>query len=121
LRRILGTAFPTDLSVIVQQVIATDRQLAGRYQVGHRPNGSRFALAWLALNVGDQRLSADELLAMLAELCIGLATHELNGPSVLVPVAFEPAQPTDLGRTNGFRPDPLAHHVNNIRSAERPE
>lgn len=108
LRHVLGTAFPADLAVVVQQMVATDRQIAGRYQVGQRPDGTQFALAWLALQVGEQRVSADELLAMLAELCIGLATHELKGPSVLIPVKFETTQPVDLWRANGLPPDPLA-------------
>ena len=118
LQRVLGSAFPADLAVVVQCVIATDRQLAGRYQVGQRPDGKRFALAWLALQVGDQHVSADELLAMLAELCISLATHELRGPSVLVPVAFESTQPSDHRRANGFQPDPLSPNRGSAGSIE---
>ena len=118
LQRVLRCAFPEDLAIVVQCVIATDRQLAGRYQVGQRPDGKRFALAWLALQVGDQHVSTDELLAMLAELCISLATHELRGPSVLVPVAFESTQPSDHRRANGFRPDPLSPNRGSAGSIE---
>jgi hypothetical protein len=63
-------------------------------------------------------MSADELLAMLAELCISLATHELHGPSILVPVAFESTPPIDYRRANGFRPDPLSPNHGSTRSVE---
>jgi hypothetical protein len=62
-------------------------------------------------------MSTDEVLGMLAELCISLATHELIGPSVLVPVAIE-STPIDHRRANGFRPDPLSSNHGGTRSVE---
>src|SRR5207249_9588623 len=44
LRRALGAPLPAELAVVVQQVIKAERQLAGCYQVGQRPDGTRFAL-----------------------------------------------------------------------------
>lgn len=113
LGRVLGAPLPAELAVIVQQVITAERQLAGCYQVGQRPDGTRFALVRLALQVNGRRLSPDELLAALAEQCIGLATQ--HSTSVLVPIDFEPGQPappTDVRRLSALRPDPLAPHPN---------
>jgi len=119
LRRVLGAPLPAELAVVVQQVISAERQLAGCYQVGHHPDGTRFALVRLALQVNGRRLSSDEMLAALAEQCIGLATQ--HSPSVLVPIDFEPtqaaqptpaAQPSDVRRLAALRPDPLAPPAN---------
>jgi hypothetical protein len=106
LRRALRGPFPAGLTVVVQQVITTDRQLAGCSQLGQRPDGTRLALVRLALQVNGRRLSTDELLAALAEQCIGLATRE--SPSVLVPIDFEPRQPAGVRRLDALRPDPFA-------------
>lgn len=113
LQRVLGAPLPAELAVVVQQVITAERQLAGCYQVGQRPDGTRFALVRLALQVNGRRLSPDELLAALAEQCIGLATQ--HSASVLVPIDFEPGrteQPADIRRLTALRPDPLAPHTN---------
>lgn len=112
LRRALGTPLPANLAVVVQQVIRTDRQLAGCYQVGPRQDGARFALIRLALQVNGRRLSTDELLAALAEQCIGLVIHDSGGPCVLVPVELEPAPPDEPSSRPRLRPDPLAPHAN---------
>ena len=117
LQRAFGAPPPTELAVVVQQVIATDRQLAGCYQLGQRPDGTRFALVRLALQVNGRRLSTDELLAVLAEQCIGLATQQ--SASVLVPIDFEPAQPSDVRRLSALRPDPLAPDANGAAQRER--
>src|SRR5439155_23001134 len=93
LQRALGAPLPPHAAVVVQQVIRTDRQLAGCYQVGQRPDGCRLALIRLALQVDGRGLDTDELLAALAEQCIGLATQDSGGSSVLVPVELGPARP----------------------------
>lgn len=119
LQRALGAPLPGDLAVVVQQVIMTDRQMAGCCQVGQRPAGGRFALIRLALQVNGRRLSTDELLAALAEQCIGLATREGGSPSVLVPVELEPVEPAEVGHLRALRPDPLAPHPNGSGAGER--
>jgi len=98
------------LSVLVQQVIHTDRQLAGCYVLGQRADGSRFALVRLALQVDGHRLSTDELLAVLAEQLVGLATQQSS--SVLVPIDLVPA-PAPASRTARVLPPyPLAPNTN---------
>lgn len=119
LERVLGDPLPGNLAVIVQHVIRTDRQLAGCYQIGQRPDGSRFALIRLALQVNGRRLSTDELLAVLAEQCIGLATQLSGGPSALVPIELESAQQQEAKRLNPLHPDPLAPRPNGSRSGDR--
>lgn len=106
LRRVLDDALPADLAVVAQHVIATDHQLAGCYQVGQRPDGPRFALIRLALQVNGRRLATDELLAVLAEQCIGLAAQG-NGPTVLVPIDLEPASAPEPHRLTALPADPL--------------
>ncbi len=114
LQRALGAALLADASVIVQQVIVTDHQVAGCCQVGQRLDGEPFALVRLALQVNGHVLTTDELLAVLAEQCIGLATQQ--GVSAIIPVELEPTvanghTPTPLS------PDPLAPHANGSRRA----
>lgn len=114
LQHALGGSLLADVSVIVQQVIVTDHQVAGCCQVGQRPDGDPFALVRLALQVNSHVLTIDELLAVLAEQCIGLATRQ--GVSVIIPVELEPTAangdtPTALTR------DPLAPHPNGNRRA----
>ena len=116
LRHALGVSFPVDTAVIVQQVITTDRQLAGCYQVGQRPDGGHFALIRLALQVNGRVLTADELLATLAEQCIGIATQQSGGVSVVIPIELEPLPPPEEHRLPAPRPDPLAPHANGHRS-----
>jgi hypothetical protein len=117
LQRALGAPLPAGLAIVVQQVIATNRQLAGCYQLGQRPDGSRFALVRLALQVNGRRLTTEELLAALAEQYIGLATQE--SASVLVPIDFEPGQQSQARRPTALRPDPLAPHPSSAARGER--
>jgi len=119
LQHALGAPLPDDLAVVVQQVIKTDRQLAGCCQIGQRPAGGRFALVRLALQVNGRRLGTDELLAALAEQCIGLALRECGSPSVLVPVELEPVGPAELGHLRPLRPDPLAPRPNGSGAGKR--
>ena len=116
LRRVLGVPLPAELAVVVQQVIRTDRQLAGCYHLGQRPDGRRFALVRLALQVNGRRLTTDELLAVLAEQCIGVLTQ--HSPSVLVPVELEPG-PAESRPPTPLRPDPLAPHPGGAVTGDR--
>ena len=104
LRRTLGTQFPTGVAVLVQQVIVTDRQLAGCYQLARRPDGVDLALIRLALQVDGRDLAMDEMLSVLAEQCIGLAVSQAGAGGVLIPIELGPAR-----RHEGERlpPDPL--------------
>jgi hypothetical protein len=117
LQRALGAPLAADLAVIVQQVITTERQLAGCYQLGTRRDGAQFALVRLALQVNGRRLSTDELLAALTEQLVGLATQ--GSPSVLVPIDFEPGQPAEARRLTALRADPLAPRPNGALRGER--
>ncbi len=116
LQRALDAPLPTGLAIVVQQVIATDRQLAGCYQVGQRSDGSCFALVRLALQVNGRRLTTDELLAALAEQYIGLVGRD--SASVLVPIDFEPGPP-QAQRLTALRPDPLGPHPSGAARGER--
>jgi len=104
LRRALGMQFPTGVAVLVQQVITTDRQLAGCYQLARRPDGADLALIRLALQVDGRDLAMDEVLSVLAEQCIGLAVHQAGSGGVLIPIELEPARRNENER---LRPDPL--------------
>jgi hypothetical protein len=117
LQRVLGAPLPAGLAIVIQQVIATDRQLAGCYQVGQRPDGNRFALVRLALQVNGRRLTTDELLSALAEQYVGLAMRESAG--ALVPIDLEPGPPAESRRLTALRPDPLAPHSNSAACGER--
>ncbi len=117
LEHALGEAWNTEIAVIVQQVITTDHQLAGCYQIGLRPDGVRLTLIRLALEVDGRQLSIDELLAVLAEACIGVATQQQGGSTVLVPVELAPGQPASKNITT-LRPDPLVTHPNGVKAAE---
>ncbi|MCC6176197.1 MAG: hypothetical protein IT305_12900 [Chloroflexi bacterium] len=108
LRRTLGAQFPTGAAVLVQQVICTDRQLAGCYQMARRPDGPDLALIRLALQVDGRQLLMDEMLSVLAEQCIGLAVHQTGGAGVLIPVELEAARRTEDRRVDALRADPLA-------------
>ncbi|HVC35563.1 MAG TPA: hypothetical protein VNL16_18800 [Chloroflexota bacterium] len=110
LRRALGAPLPPELTVLVQQIISTDRQLAGCYQLGQRTDGTRFALVRLALQVDGRCLTSDELLAVLAEQLIGLATQQSTG--VLVPIDLAPGVPPESRSALVLRPDPLTPRTN---------
>ena len=105
-QRVLGDTLPPHLAVLAQQVIATDRQLAGCYQVGQRPDGSCFALIRLALQVNWRRLSTDELLAALADACIGLA-NQSGAAGVVVPIDLPASEPSTASSLHTLRSDPL--------------
>jgi hypothetical protein len=104
LRRALGSQFPTGVVVLVQQVITTDRQLAGCYQLARHPDGADLALIRLALRVDGRDLAMDEMLSVLAEQCIGLAVHQAGAGGVLIPIELEPARRLE---SEHLRPDPL--------------
>ncbi len=107
LQKILGDLLPTDIVVVVQQVIPAEGQLAGCCQIGQRKDQRQFALVRLALQVNGKRLSTDEMLAALAEQLIGLAMKEAEGFDFRVPIRIEPTAEASETRTT-FRPDPLA-------------
>ena len=110
LRPVLGDLVAQDVAVVAQQVVQADHQLAGSCQVGQRPDGRRFTLLRLALEVDGRALGSDELLAVLAEQCVAVAV-ERSGPSALVP--FELGTATNVGAGPDHRPlDPLAPHPN---------
>ena len=92
LRRTLGTQFPTGVAILVQQVITTDRQLAGCYQLARRRDGGDLTLIRLALQVDGRDLAMDEMLSVLAEQCIGLAVHQAGVGGVLIPIELDPAR-----------------------------
>jgi hypothetical protein len=108
LRRALGRQLPNGVAVVVQQVICTDRQIAGCFQLARRPDGADLALVRLALQVDGRPLPTDELLSVLAEQYIGLAVHQAGGAGVLVPVELEPERRPVGRRVDGLRADPLA-------------
>jgi hypothetical protein len=73
LRRVLGSALPSEMAVVVQQVVRAERPLAGCCEVADRPDRGRFVVVRLALSVDGRRLGTDEVLAALADQCIALA------------------------------------------------
>ncbi|MDQ2741134.1 MAG: hypothetical protein M3Z66_02365 [Chloroflexota bacterium] len=85
LQHILPLPPTLDVAVVVQTAIMAERQLPGCYQISQHPDGSRFALIRLALQVDYRHLTTDEILAVLAEQYIALTMHA-DGPSVLVPI-----------------------------------
>ena len=107
LKRALGEQFPVGVTVVVQQVICAERQLAGCYQLAHSPDGPGFALIRLALQVDGRQLPTDEILSILAEQCIGLAVQQSGARGVLVPIELDAVRRTHDGRRDELRPDPL--------------
>ena len=105
LRHGLGRALPEDAVVIVQQVVIADPPVAGCYHLGQRPDGTRFVLIRLALEVDGRVLTSDQLLANLAEQCIAVAMQHDGALSVVVPLDL-PSRPAPS------RPDPLAPSAN---------
>ncbi len=106
LQHVLGPPSLVDIAVVVQQVITMDRQLAGCYQLGHRPDGSQSALPRVALEVNHTRLSSDDLLAVVAEQWIAI-TNLQRGPSLLVPIDYESRQTNPENHAPSLRLDPL--------------
>lgn len=83
LERVVGVPLPSGLAVVVQQVINTDRQLAGCTHVGTRSDGTPWTLVRLAIWTSGQRASTDEVLAVLVEQCVALLTHRSSAFSVV--------------------------------------
>lgn len=106
LQRVLPAPLSLDVAVIVQQIIATEHQLPGCYQITQRSDDSHFALIRLALEVDGRCMTTNELLAVLAEQYIALAMQQ-NGPSLLVPVDLTSSRAGDTRRPAALRPDPL--------------
>jgi hypothetical protein len=106
LRRLLGPALPSDLAVVVQQAIRSERPLAGCYEVGQRPGGQPFALVRLALSVDGRRLSTDEVLAVFADQAFALAGQH-GGPREVVLFELPAAAPAPPERPAALRADPL--------------
>jgi hypothetical protein len=106
---VLGELPPGEIAILVQQVITTDRQLAGCCHLAQRPDGTPSTLWRLALQVNGKQLDTDELLAVLAEQWIAL-TSQQSDPSVLIPVDLE-SQVSIPGRpAPALRPDPFMPH-----------
>jgi len=106
LQRVLSPLSLVEIAVVVQHVITMDRQRAGCYQLGQRPDGSQSALLRVALEVNHRRLSSDELLAVVAEQWIAIANQQ-SGPSLLVPIDYESGQTNPEKLAPSLRPDPL--------------
>ncbi len=106
LQRVLSPPSLVEIAVVVQHVITMDRQFAGCYQLGQRPDGSQFALLRVALEVNHRRLSSDELLAVVAEQWIAI-TNLQCAPSLLVPIDFESRQTHPEKLASSLRLDPL--------------
>jgi hypothetical protein len=115
LQRILGDPPPGRIAIVVQQVIVTDRQLAGCCQLGSRPDGTSHALWRLALEVNHQALSSDELLAVLAEQWFALA-GQFGSSVVLIPVDLEPGGGSAVKHPPTLPPDPLAAYSGTVNS-----
>jgi hypothetical protein len=111
LRRALGSDLPADLVVVVQQTVMTDHPLAGCFQTHRRADGSRALIVRLALQVEGRRLSLDDVLAALADACVGIVAQS-SGSSVLVPVGPAAARPAATALTSAIGPDPLAPRQN---------
>ena len=107
LQRTVGSPHLTQVAVVAQHIVRTDRQLAGCYQTTWRQGGVRFALLRLALQVNGRRLDTEEVLAVLAEQYIALTLEQSVGTSVLVPVELEMPEARPTGRVTAFRPNPL--------------
>lgn len=119
LGRVVGIPYPIRAAVVVQQVLKTERQFAGCYQLWQSSNGARCVLFRLALQVNGRSLGPDELLAALAEQWIGLALEQSAAPSVLVPIEFDPTHPSETRHLTALRPDPLAPRPNGAKASER--
>jgi hypothetical protein len=112
LRRLLADPCRGDVAVLVQEVVQTDRQLAGCTRITERADGSRLVLVQLALRVDGRRLGIDEVLSALAEQCVALATETSGRPSVLTPVEGRPLERAGRSEHTELRPDPLVAPAN---------
>jgi hypothetical protein len=111
LERVLGQPPPGEITILVQHVITTDRQLAGCSHLAQRPDGVRSVLWRLAIQVNGRQLDTDDVLAVLAEQWIAL-TSQQSDPTVLIPVDLEPQGTIPGGRSPTLRPDPFMPHGN---------
>lgn len=118
LRRALDEPVPGHVAVVVQRTIRGDHELVGSCCAGERPDGSRFALIRLALQVGDYHLTPDDLLSVLAEQYIELALQQY-GPSVRFPIELDRATASEAGALRNLRPDPLGPRPNGHAVAPR--
>jgi hypothetical protein len=109
LQRVLGQPPSGEITILVQQVITTDRQLAGCCHLALRPDGTPSALWRLALQSNGRRLDTDDLLAVLVEQWIALM-NEQSDPVVLVPVDIEPHVSITGRPSPSLRPDPFMPH-----------
>jgi hypothetical protein len=79
LLRVMGGSFGAgrlQIAVVVQQIIGNEQgQVAGRCHAEERPDGTRFALIQIALEVSGHHLTRDEMLAVLGEQVVGLLTR----------------------------------------------
>lgn len=116
LRRAFGPDLVSGLAVIVQQTVATDHSLIGCVQTHQRPDGVRVFLVRLALQVDGHRQTTDDLLAALADACVGIVVQSAS-VSVLVPLeqVTSPSTPT----TPPMSSDPLAPSPNGTVSRAR--
>ena len=120
LQRLFGDQAPRDVVVLVQQVIPESRQLSGCCQVRLTADGRRFALIRIALQVNGRRLNVDDILAVLTEQYVGLASQLAEGRNVVVPVEYTPANSPEEVRAK-LAPDPFgASATDGSASAERP-
>ncbi|HLI52100.1 MAG TPA: hypothetical protein VKU87_09895 [Thermomicrobiaceae bacterium] len=78
----------------MQQVLGTERPLAGSYQISQRPDGTPQILFRLALTTTGPWLDLDTILAVLAEEWIGYVTQQSEGASISVPVELAVARST---------------------------
>ena len=111
LERVLGHGVFATMTVIVQHSIHLEHAVAGCTHVGQHADGSPFALVRVALNVHGRDLTIDEVLAVLAEQCIGLAFQQAGGLSVVVPVEWPSTVSAVVNSTTAMR-DPLAPSPN---------
>lgn len=107
LERVLGPATFASMTVVVQHSIHLEHAVAGCTHLGQLADGSPFALVRLALTLHGRDLTINEVLAVLAEQCIGLAVQQAGGMSVVVPVEWTSATTSPDSQPPPTR-DPLA-------------
>jgi hypothetical protein len=119
LERVAGPTLSCPSAVLVQRTVRGTHGLAGCSLITRNTDGRRFTLIRLATQVDGRPLTLDEILAVLAELWVGVAADQLAMPVVLVPcelgAAADSPPPLDVlpsdplvPRTNGHishRPD----------------
>ena len=114
LRRLARVSSPTlscQAGVLVQRTVQSNHPLAGCALVSQTSEGRRFTLIRLATHVGGRALTLDEILAVLAELWIGVAAEQVTTPVVLVPVDLDTAR-TAPRPLDALPSDPLTTRTN---------